>query len=197
MLNGAILQYQLNIKSARDLETIYVALAAMTSNSVPKEELLRAEIVAVVSAFDTYIHDIVRLGLMCQYQNSVSNLYITNFTNKHSISSLESFEMKIREVHSYKTFQAPKKISEALEMITICDVWTKIKPYIPDVETILQLIIERRNKIAHESDINPTNGLSEKWPINLNMAQRVVYSINDIITNIDTLIKNELSSIPC
>lgn len=197
MLNSAIIQYQLNIKSARDLETIYVALAAMTSNSVPKEELLRAEIVAVVSAFDTYIHDIVRLGLKCQYQNSVSNPYITNFTNKHSISSLENFEMKIREVHSYKTFQAPKKISEALEMITINNIWTKIKPNIPDVETILQLIIERRNKIAHESDINPTNGLSEKWPINLNMAQRVVYSINDIIINIDTLIKNELSSISC
>lgn len=197
MLNSAILQYQLNIKSARDLETIYVALVAMTSNSVPKEELLRAEIVAVVSAFDTYIHDIVRLGLKCQYQNSVSNPYITNFTSKHSISSLENFEMKIREVHSYKTFQAPKKISEALEMITISDIWTKIKPNIPDVETILQLIIERRNKIAHESDINPTNGLSEKWPINLNTAQRVVYSINEIIINIDTLVKNEFSSISC
>lgn len=111
MLNNSIKQYNLNLQSVRDLETIYVALSTMTTGAVPKDELLRAELVSLVSALDTYIHDIVREGLLCCYKNSIPSAYIDCFRSRHSITTLEEFQIKLREMHGYKTFQAPKNIS--------------------------------------------------------------------------------------
>ena len=192
MLDNSIKQYALNLQSARDLETVYIALSAMTANVVPKDELLRAELVSLVSALDTYIHDIVREGLKCYYQNNIANDYVTDFNNKHHITSLEDFESKLREIHGYKTFQAPKRISEALKMLDILDIWNKVAVNISDAEITLNLIVDRRNKIAHESDINPINGLGVKWTIDLVMVQSVVNSIDDIVKCLNTLIRSEL-----
>lgn len=79
-------------------------------------------------------------------------------------------------------------------MLDILDVWNKIAGTVPEAETNLKLIVERRNKITHESDINPINSLGEKWPINLEMVQSVFNEVDNIVRSLDSLIMDELNS---
>lgn len=192
MLDNPIRRYELNLQSARDLETIYVALSAMTTSAVPKDELLRAELVSIVSALDTYVHDIVREGLLCSYRKGIHNTYIGWFAGKHTITSLAGFESKLREMHGYKTFQAPQRIADAVGMLGISDVWSRAAGIASDDETALALIVDRRNKIAHESDINPVNGLGGKWPISIGMVRSVVGRVDNIVRSFDIFIRDEL-----
>ncbi|WP_416233475.1 HEPN domain-containing protein [Anabaena sp. UHCC 0451] len=52
----------------------------------------------------------------------------------------------------------------------------------------LQEIVKRRNKIAHEADIDPTLGLGNRWPIDellvgdaVDFIEQVVESIHNIL----------------
>ena len=61
-MRAAINQFRTNIERVRNLGTIYKALNAQTTDILDLSDLLRAELVMAVSAFDHYIHEIVRLG---------------------------------------------------------------------------------------------------------------------------------------
>lgn len=192
MLDHPLKQYRLNLSSVRDLETVYIALEALTASVVPKGELLRAELVAMVSALDTYVHDIVREGLKHQYANSIQNAHLNHMISHNSITSSASLDNKIREINGYKSFQAPKKIKVAFEQIGILDIWAKVETVFPNAEDIVNRIVDRRNLIAHESDINPANGLGEKWPITLPHVQQVVNNIDRIVYILDSIAQREL-----
>jgi hypothetical protein len=191
MIDDPFRQFVFNIQSARDLETIYIALNAMTANSVPKDEILRAELVLIVSAFDTYIHDIVLEVLRHKYVNGKKNSYMQHIITKNAIVSENQFVSKIRETHGFKTFQAPKKVSDAIGLLDIANIWSYFTSF-PNIETTLSLIVQRRNHIAHESDINPANGLGEKWPIDLFMVQEVVKTIQTITRELDHIIQSHI-----
>ncbi|MDN5100149.1 HEPN domain-containing protein [Aliarcobacter butzleri] len=195
MLNNSLNQFKKNMQSARDLETIYIALERMTTQGVPKSEILRAEFVALVSALDTYIHDIVRESLKYMYNKTISNEYLTNFVKKNSITNEILLELKIIEIHGYKTYQAPKKITEILSKIEIKFEWKDIIIQLPDIEDRLKLIIERRNKIAHESDINQINGLGEKFQIDISTIKHVVDTIEKIVDSLNTIIITKIQSL--
>ena len=188
MLNKPLIQFKNNMQSARDLETIYIALQHMTTKSIPKSEVLRAEFVALVSALDTYIHDIVRESLKYMYLNRITNNYLTTFMQNHSISNIQLLEWKIIEIHGYKTYQAPKKIKEILAKIDVPFEWIDLIGF----EEKLKLIVQRRNKIAHESDINLINGLGEKWPISLIDIKHTVVTIENIVEYINHTIINKM-----
>lgn len=194
MLVNPFNQYEKNLQSARDLEIIYLALCAMTQNSIPKEELLRATYVSLLSTFDTYIHDIVRDVLKLYYTQqglNTSNQYLKKILeNNQNILSLEDLNQYIQEKHGYKTFQAPKKVEQILTDIGINNIWNSFTHELPDVELQLSLIVKRRNQIAHESDINPTNGLGEKWSIDMETITKVRTTLDFIIKKIDSVIKN-------
>lgn len=192
MLDHPLKQYRLNLSSVRDLETVYRALEVMTTSVVPKDELLRAELVAIVSALDTYVHDIVREGLKYQFANSIQNTYLNNIVSHNNINSSISLDNKIREINGYKSFQAPKKIKTAFEQIGLVDIWIKVEAVFPNAVITLNSIVDRRNLIAHESDINSANGLGEKWPITLIQVQQVVVNIDRIINILDSIVQQEL-----
>jgi len=57
-----------------------------------------------------------------------------------------------------------------------------------DVKQELSLIVDRRNKIAHEADIDPTLGLGNRWEIDqvevseaVDFIEQVVESIHNIL----------------
>ncbi|MDD2265464.1 HEPN domain-containing protein [Sulfuricurvum sp.] len=192
MLENPLKQYRLNLSSVQDLEAVYIALEALTTNVVPKGELLRAELVAMVSALDTYVHDIVREGLKHQYTNGTHNMHLNHIISTNQITSSTSLDNKIREINGYKSFQAPKKIKAAFEQIGILDIWAKVETALPNAEDTVSRIVDRRNLIAHESDINPANGLGEKWPITLPHVQQVVTNIDRIVNILDSIAQQEL-----
>ena len=68
---------------------------------------------------------------------------------------------------SYR-FQQPDKIADAIRLISPVKLWEQVGKELgqsaQDVRMRLELIIDRRNKIAHEADMDPTN-LGFRWPI--------------------------------
>lgn len=85
-------------------------------------------------------------------------------------------ENAIREKNSKESYQSPRNIWSALNIIEVDKIWTKLgtEMNIPpsDIKNELNLIIERRNKIADEADFNPTTG--NKFIINKQITKNVV-----------------------
>ena len=151
----------------------YCALYDLIVSNLPTlasqaESLLRAEWVMVVSNFDTYIHDIVRIALIQIFRgtrasNNVADAYTLSFNTLKRIDSLtntsdkeEALEIEIRKINEKDSYQSPKNIEYAMSLIGISGIWTKISPLLgmspQDIKIKLGLIVNRRNKIAHESD---------------------------------------------
>jgi hypothetical protein len=172
-MNESIEQFRQNIKSVKDIDKIYILLNERFP-LIDSSELLRAQIVMAVSAFDCYIHDVVRLGMLETFNGSrIASTSFSKFTL--SINSLQRIlnssskaeqnlflESEIRSINSSDSFQSPKSIEYALQLINIKNIWTQLsqKLSIPtnDIRDELGLIINRRNKIAHESDYDFING---------------------------------------
>ncbi len=53
-----------NIKQARQLGGIYRALRSQTTAALDLSDILRAELVLAVSAFDNSAHEITRIGML-------------------------------------------------------------------------------------------------------------------------------------
>jgi hypothetical protein len=66
---------------------------------------------------------------------------------------------QIRYRNGFKSFQQADKIKEAMLLINEKDIWEKIASNMNEnsknLKNRLNLIIDRRNQIAHEADIEP------------------------------------------
>ena len=106
-------------------------------------------------------------------------------------SAMALFENEIREEHSYLSFQHPDRIADAVRLFHPEPIWPEIgnKLSIPanDIKTQLRLIVERRNKIAHEADMDPSYPGS-RWPITKADATNTVTFIETICETIDFII---------
>lgn len=141
------------------------------------DDLLRSEIVYVVSALDRFIHDIVKVGILEAYNG---RRLITPSLKKFSVNleklklildnnsdANQIIEEIIVENHKHLAFQDPTKIAEALSLIWGENhKWQKISNTLQmdevTVKVKLRNIIIRRNQIVHESDIDLfTNTIQE------------------------------------
>lgn len=162
------------------------------------DEVLRAQLVQIVSAFDTFIHDCVRIGIVKQFISSgtISNSlrgYPVPFEDFQIINSLPNVTDKalyldgvIKKVNSRDSYQSPKSVEYAMSLIGVGGIWSKVAPRMKmtaqDVKTELGSIVNRRNKIAHESDLNAL-GISLN-PISKTEVDRVMSFIFGLVINI-------------
>lgn len=132
-------------------------------------DILRSEYVLIVSAFDCYIHDVVLQGMSEMFWgNRIECKNFTDFCIPMSTVKklLETSDVSVREsiynasvkkILSKDSYQSPKSVEFALSMVNMKKIWSKVGKKIgmstEDVKTNLGLIILRRNKIAHEADI--------------------------------------------
>jgi hypothetical protein len=74
----------------------------------------------------------------------------------------------IRRDHSFKSFVAPEKLADCLRPL-VDGLWEKISVIlgmsIDSCKSTLKGVIDLRNRIAHEADVNPAYGGIELWPI--------------------------------
>jgi hypothetical protein len=201
-MQRAIEKFRLNIKSVKDLDTIYTLLANNCSEQA--SDILRAEIVLAVSALDCFIHDLVKQGMVETYQGirTPSN----NFPNypiplkflkliesaANADEKLGYLDNAIKGINSKDSYQAPKNIDYALQFINIKNIWQKIFDLMSskadDIKDRLSEIIDRRNKIAHEADYNALTGsktLIEQQNINdiIQFIEKLCESIYQIAQN--------------
>lgn len=196
-------QFKDNIKYIRELEALHAYLVNTLNLPDNFSDLLRAQWVYAVSALDKIIHEFVRIGMLESFAGTrVLTPKFSSFPlSLNTLLNIKSatippaeyfFEKEVIEKHKILAFQDPDKISDALSLIWFEDhKWQKISDVmlIPqkDIRTKLKNIVDRRNKIVHEADINPLTSL--KADIDPIVTKDTVDFIEKICETIFNLVK--------
>ena len=191
-MQAAIDQFRTNVERVRNLGSIVRILGSQTTTALDLSDILRAELVLAVSALDHYMHELTRLGMLDAYQGG--RLRSQSFTRfQVSIASVllgisdpsndNWLEQEIRSRHGHRSFQNPDNIADAVRLISDVQVWNEVALYIgssvSDIKERLNMIVNRRNQIAHEADINPSYPMM-RWPIDESMIDSAVDFIEQI-----------------
>ncbi len=191
-MQSALDQFQGNIARVRNLGGIYRALEGQTTSAVDLSDLLRAELVLAVSALDQYIHELVRLGML--EINRGTRQETPAFT-RFSVplgavrqwlldpDDEQWLDSEIRSQQGWRSFQHPDRITEAVQLFSSERLWSSVGHSLgmseQDVRKQLRFIVDRRNKIAHEADLDPAS-FGDRWPIDTLMVDETVEFIERV-----------------
>lgn len=190
-----------NIDRVKAIGGLYDALAGLTTSIIDASDLLRSQIVMAVSALDHYIHEVTRHGILeifdgirrptdAFFKFQVSMGTLQQLTTQAGSSRI-LLENEIREKHSYLSFQHPDKIGDAIRLFYSSPLWPEVASSlsisVSDVKTKLKLIVERRNKIAHEADMDPSYP-GARWPIDKHDVKTTIDFIQEVCESIHTII---------
>jgi RiboL-PSP-HEPN len=106
----------------------------------------------------------------------------------NKLNNVSWLEDEVRERLGYQSFQQPDKIADAIRLISEKKLWdevaTKLEMSAKGIKQQLNAIVDRRNKIAHEADINPTFGIGSRWNIDENLVNDAVDFIEQVVESI-------------
>ena len=177
---SAITQFKQSLEKVKEMHTLYCHLKDNLQLPNDLTDLLRSEIVNLVSALDKLVHELVRIGMIdiffnrrtetAAYNNfTISLETLKNVNSSSPIQPPEYFlEQEIVNKHKHLSFQYPDKISEALSLIwgeshKLQKIAIRMNMDQRDLKTQLKNIVSKRNQIVHESDIDIITG--DKIPI--------------------------------
>jgi hypothetical protein len=201
-MQSAIDLFRISIGRVRDLIAVHNSLKAQASSVLDLSDMLRAALVLAVSALDYYIHEVVRIGMLeihrgerpeppgfSAFQISLGNARAGINAGQNIDSWLED---EIRQRHSYKSFQQPEAIADAIRLICDKKLWEEVSTNMSrpakDIKQQLNLIVDRRNKIAHEADIDPTLSIGNRWPIDELLVNEAVDFIEQVVESIHNIL---------
>ena len=109
-----------------------------------------------------------------------------------------AFELEVRGKLSRVTYQLPDDIADGIRHISACELWNEIalakgatvatkSQIAKSLKRDLSLIVERRNKIAHEGDLQPSIPRAP-WPISRADVTYVAIFIEGLVRAIDNTI---------
>lgn len=153
-------------------------------SNLNKDHLLRSEFILIVSAFDNYLHNIVRRKITESFFSTAPlpdkmNLEMPvrifqelmggtddTDTDARTETRRQLFDSALRKQLSESSFQSPRSVEYAAGLLQIVQLWKTVasamnvaahtNSYTPEnVRNQLALIVQRRNQIAHEADIVP------------------------------------------
>ncbi len=155
---------------------LYFYISNQIGGPVDASDLLRWQWVQSVSALDKLIHDLVRIGMVQEYQGirpatSAFNTFPLNmqteliFESNPMFAPLE-FESVVRKKFGTMSFQDPLKIADALAYIWIENhKWKEIATQLGMPENACKEkqknIVIRRNQIVHEADYQDILGVRQ------------------------------------
>jgi hypothetical protein len=201
-MQPALDQFHISINRVRDLIAVHNSVKAQSTLALDLSDILRSALVLSVSALDFYIHEVVRLGMLQIHQGlrseppAFSRFQISLGSAREILDNpldLDYWlEDEIRQRHSYKSFQQPGNIADAIRLISDKKLWEEVATVMSrpaqDIKQQLSIIVDRRNKIAHEADINPTLGLGDRWGIDEFLVKDAVDFIEQIVKGIHLVI---------
>ena len=171
---SSLAAYRNNIASVRELATLHDYLCANLKSPMTFDDLLRFQIVYSVSALDKLLHDIIRIGMVQIFIGTrpATSKYLAERISMSAYVNLSSatippkeyyFEQEIISKLGIVAYQSPDNIADGLSYIwNEKHKWQKIAAAMAIKEeqarTQLKLIVDRRNKIAHEADVDITSG---------------------------------------
>src|SRR5713101_9405668 len=192
-MRAAFDQFSENLARARSLAGLAESLSTLITAAVDLSDILRASLVLAVSALDHFVHEFVRLGMIEVHRGNrpTTEAYLSfrvpMSAAREAIADTnrdEWLDQAIREAHSWLSFQHPDKIADAMRFMSNVRLWEQVASELGmtsrTVRTQLGAIIDRRNKIAHEADMDPTNP-GYRWPINEVLIQDAIDFIDKVV----------------
>lgn len=172
---SAIEQFRENIARVRSLGGLTHALVSMTTAAIDATDILRAQYVLAVSALDHYVHEVARLGMLEVFDGirPPSAAYLRfrislNCLGVGQVISRSDIESEIRTQLGFNAFQQPEKVADGIRLFSDVKLWEAVASRLGGdsgaIKERLSLIVDRRNKIAHEADLDPTFPKA-RWPI--------------------------------
>jgi len=200
IMSIALTHFEENIERIRLLHGVYAAVKHSTTPVLDVSDVLRAELVLVVSALDCYVHEVVRGGMLDVFQGNrpetekFKQFDVSLNCVKQAFLGPDDFSWLEQEVirrHSFRSFQQTEKVAEAIRLVSDIELWNEVAGRIgkspDDIKRQLNLIIDRRNKIAHEADMNPSYpGL--RWPITETDVDESIKFIGLVVKAMDDLL---------
>jgi hypothetical protein len=192
------------------LAALHGYVAAHATAALQPDELLRAEWASRVSALDLYVHELVTMHLvgifagtrpMCpgfaRFQVSGEALMRIQSASTPT-ECAAAFELEVRTRLSRITYQSPDDIADGIRMISPCSLWNEIALRLGataitvttvagDIKKKLSVIVDRRNKIVHEGDLQPTVPRTP-WVITRTDLIEVAAFIGSIVSSIDSIL---------
>jgi hypothetical protein len=201
-MQPAIDLFRLSIARVRDLIAVHNSLKAQASSVLDLSDILRASLVLAVSALDYYIHEVVRIGMLEIHRGerpeppAFSGFQISLGNARAGINAGQNIdswlEDEIRQRHSYKSFQQPNAIADAVRLISDKKLWEEVSINMgspaKEIKEQLRLIVDRRNKIAHEADISPAYLGGYCWPIDELLVNEAVDFIEQVVESIHNIL---------
>lgn len=199
-MQSAIDAFHTSIARAGHLGGLHDALLSLTTRAIDASDILRAQVVLGVSAMDYYIHEVTVLGMVevfngrrpataafRKYRVSIDSVM---FNDPNSGGGW--FEAEVRERHSFLSFQQPDRIADAIRLFSETKLWLEVGLIMamPEaaVKSRLKLIVDRRNKIAHEADLDPTYP-GVRWPISKSDVEGALQFISQTCESIHSVVK--------
>ncbi len=198
---AAIDHFNSNLGYVRNLLALARAVDATTTSAVDVGDIQRAAIVMVVSALDHFVHERVREGMLdalrgtrprtaafLRFEMSMSAV----LEGQAPGAGTDWFEEAIRDKHGHRPFLKVEDIADALRLVSGVELWTTVASQTGHagpqaLKADIKVIVDRRNKIAHEADLNPTQpGL--RWPISDGLATGAVDTIEAVVNGIEACV---------
>jgi hypothetical protein len=192
-MQAAFDQFCENLARARSLAGLAQSLSSLTTSVIDLSDILRASLVLAVSALDHFVHEFVQLGMLELHRGNrpTTEAYLSfrvpMSATREAIADTgrdEWLDQAIREAHGWLSFQHPDKIADAIRLMSNVRLWEEVASELGmtsrTVRTQLGAIIDRRNKIAHEADMDPTNP-GYRWPINEVLIQDAIDFIDQVV----------------
>jgi hypothetical protein len=115
-----------------------------------------------------------------------------------SSAAADIFNLEIRRQQGFITYQTESSIADGIRLISSIELWRQVAIYngapanlvdakAKSLRQQLNSIVDRRNKIAHEGDMQPTTP-RQPWPINASELAIVKRFIESLVQAIDNLV---------
>ena len=193
-----------------EISALHAYLASNVSGVLHPDELLRSEWVTRLSALDLYVHELVAQRMLAVFEGRLPTTpaYLRFQVPIEALDRIRrapapldasaAFDLEVRSQLSKNTYQHPDNIADAIRLCSSVDLWNEVAVRLgatpqgkisvaKGLRRNLSLIVQRRNKIAHEGDLQPTIS-REPWPINQVDVAFVADHIEKIVRAIDHVI---------
>lgn len=171
-------------------------LEGKATAELDRSECYRAAIVLVVSALDHYVHALILEaveGMLYGARPPSQRFATLRVRLADASSNLGSGKWawvvsELREQHSIVTYQRPEKISDGLKWVDDRkQLWVRLGARMhlsaADLKTRLELLVDRRNRIAHEGDLDPTWGTAR--PLTQPDVRDALAFVTELVSSID------------
>ena len=196
--------WNLNLQNAKKMHWLHEQLCNIVQ-AMDLSDILRAEYVLIVSAFDCYVHDVILQGMSNMFSGSkpessgFNDFCLPMSTVKQLLDTDDPviregiYNASVKKLLSKDSYQSPKSVEYAMGMINHKKIWKKIGDKInvspQDVVSKLGLIIQRRNKIAHEADIQNLVSM-DKTPIDRSDVDDTFAFLDKIVRALEDIHKS-------